>query len=279
MRRKLTTIASAAMATVALAASLVGCGGSGSTQSASDATGDAPAAAMTLVNEGKLTCVSEIGFAPFEYFEAGSSEPVGFDIDVANEIAKRLGLECEFLPTQDFDSLIPTIKEGGKADIAIAAVTITSEREQEIDFSDPYFESNLGVVAKAGENLTTEDLDVTDAKVACQTGTTGDLWVTENLTNATRVPLADVTAGFAGVSTGSYKGYVTDLPVARKNLSSAFTDLEIIEEVPTGEQYGIVVSKDNPGLTEAINGVLKDMTDDGTLDALYQKWIVETEAE
>lgn len=278
MKRKLTTIASAAVATFALAASLVGCGGSESTGATSSA-GETAAAEIAFVNDGKLTCVSEIGFAPFEYFEAGSSEPVGFDIDVAHEVANRLGVECEFLPTQDFDSLIPTIKEGGKADIAIAAVTITDERAQEIDFTDPYFESNLGVVAKAGEGLTTDDLDVEGAKVACQTGTTGDLWVTENLTNATRVPLADVTAGFAGVSTGSYKGYVTDLPVARKNLSSAFTDLEIIEEVPTGEQYGIVVSKDNPALTEAINGALKEMKDDGTLDNLYQKWIVETEVE
>ena len=279
MRRK-STIILALVAAFALCVALVGCGGSNESTSSEESAGsETSEQAMTLVNDGQLTCVSELGFAPFEYLEAGSIDPVGYDIDVANEIAKRMGLECVFLPTQDFDSLVPTIKEGGKADIAIAGITISDERAQEIDFSNPYFESNLAVIVKADSDLTLTDLDAEDMKVACQTGTTGDAWISENLPNATRVPLTDVTAGLAGVSTGSYAAYVIDLPVAKKNLKDAFTDLKILEEIATGEQYGIVISKDNPALRDAINAALVDMSADGTLQSIWDKWMVDTEIE
>jgi polar amino acid transport system substrate-binding protein len=274
----------AALATT-LGLCLVGCGGS--QPAASETTDDTEATAtdtaaaadgdLGLVTAGTLTCVSELGFAPFEYLEAGSTEPVGFDIDLANEIAKRLNLTCEFLPTQDFDTLVPTIKEGNKADIAIAGITITDQRAKEIDFSDPYFESNLAVCARIGDGRTTDDFNAADTKVACQTGTTGDAWVEENMPEATKVPLADVTAGFAGVSTSSYDAYVTDLPVATKKIADGFTDLEIIDQIPTGDEFGIVVSKDNPALLAAINGALAEIKEDGTLDAIWNKWMVETE--
>lgn len=278
MKKRVTFVAAFACMLGALCLALVGCGGSGASGDAST-TGTAEEASIQLVKDGTLTCVSELGFAPFEYLEAGQTEPVGYDIDVANEIAKRLNLECEFLPSQDFDSLVPTIKEGGKADIAIAGITINDERATEIDFSDPYFESNLAIIVKGDSGLKTADLDAEDQKVACQTGTTGDAWISENLPNATRVPLTDVAAGLTGVSTGSYAGYVIDLPVARKNLKDAFTDLEIIEEVPTGEQYGIVISKDNPALKEAVNKAIAEMEEDGTLQSIWDKWMVDTEVE
>lgn len=261
---------------------LVGCGGgapagdSAKSESKQDAA-TASAGSLKLVKEGKLTCVSELGFAPFEYLEAGSTEPIGYDIDVANEVAKRLGLECEFLPSQDFDSLVPTIKEGGKADIAIAGITISDDRAKEIDFSEPYFESNLALIVKSDSPETLESLDAADKKVACQTGTTGDAWIEENLPKAEKVPLTDISAGLAGVSTGSYSAYVVDLPVAKKNLSDAFTDLKILLEIATGEQYGIVISKDNPDLLKSVNEALDGMKNDGTLEKLWNKWMVETE--
>jgi len=256
-----------------LALALVGCGNSGSSDSGDAAKADS----YTLVKDGTLTCVSELGFAPFEYLEAGSTDPIGYDIDVANEIASRMGLECEFLPSQDFDSLVPTVKEGGKADIAIAGITINDERKKEVDFSDPYFESNLAIVVKADSSEDGTTLDAEGKQIACQTGTTGDAYVDENMPQATKVPLTDISAGLTGVSTGKFDAYVIDLPVARKNLKDAFTDLKIAEEIATGEEYGIVVSKDNPALTEAINKQLAEMKSDGTLQKIWDKWMVDTD--
>ncbi|MDO4536525.1 MAG: ABC transporter substrate-binding protein [Coriobacteriales bacterium] len=277
MKKKFSILAICACLLGVMSIALVGCGGSqsssGSSASSDEATSTAATTgSYTLVKDGTLTCVTEMGFAPFEYMEAGSTEPIGYDIDVANEVAKRMGLTCEFLPSQSFDSLVPTIKEGAKADIAIAGITINDERAKEIDFSDPYFSSNLAVIVKSDAGATLESLNAEAMKVACQTGTTGDAWIEENLTKATKVPLADVAAGLAGVSTGSYNAYVIDLPVAEKYLKD-FSDLTILEKIATGEEYGIVVSKDNPELTKAINKALGEMKSDGTIANLEAKWL------
>ena len=183
-----------------------------------------------------------------------------------------MGLTCEWLPNQAFDTLVPTIKQGGKADISIAGITITDERLEDVDFSDPYLNSNQALIVAASSGYATDDLDAEEIQIACQTGTTGDAWIQENLPNATRVPLPDVTAGMMGVSTGSYQAMVIDLPVAQNMLAQSFSDLTILEEIPTGEQYGIAVSKDNPGLLAAINDALAAIEEDGTMDEIKQKW-------
>lgn len=264
---------------IAGTALLAGCSGSedaaqtDETQTADDAAGEA---SYTLVKEGVLTNVAELGFSPFEYIDEDGNT-VGFDVDLSNAIAEKMGLTCEWLPNQAFDTLVPTIKQGGKADISIAGVTITDDRLEDVDFSDPYLNSNQGLIVAASSDYATEDLDAEGIQIACQTGTTGDAWIQENLPNATRVPLADVTAGMMGVSTGSYQAMVIDLPVAQNMLAQSFSDLTILEEIPTGEQYGIAVSYDNPGLKDAINDALAQIEEDGTMDELKQKWFGTTE--
>ena len=257
-----------------------GCNGSGeAAQTTDDAKTTADAteeASYTLVKEGVLTNVAELGFSPFEYIDEDGNT-VGFDVDLSNAIAEKMGLTCEWLPNQAFDTLVPTIKQGGKADISIAGVTITDERLEDVDFSDPYLNSNQALIVAASSDYATEDLDAEDIQIACQTGTTGDAWIQENLPNATRVPLADVTAGMMGVSTGSYQAMVIDLPVAQNMLAQSSSDLTILEEIPTGEQYGIAVSYDNPGLKDAINAALAEIESDGTMDELKQKWFGTTD--
>ena len=267
------------VATLGLAGTALLAGCNGSEQPADDAqtTDDTPEeASYTLVKEGVLTNVAELGFAPFEYIDE-DGVTVGFDVDLSNAIADKLGLTCEWLPNQAFDTLVPTIAQGGKADISIAGMTIDDTRLEEVDFSDPYLNSNQGIVALAGSGETSETLDAEGVQVACQTGTTGNSWIEENLPNATCVPLADVTAGMMGVSTGLYKAMVIDLPVAQNMIAESFSDLEVVEEIPTGEQYGIAVSYDNPGLKDAINDALAQIEEDGTMDELKQKWFGTTE--
>ena len=265
---------------IAGTALLAGCNGSGeAAQTTDDAktTDDATEeASYTLVKEGVLTNVAELGFSPFEYIDEDGNT-VGFDVDLSNAIAEKMGLTCEWLPNQAFDTLVPTIQQGGKADICIAGMTITDERLESVDFSDPYLNSNQALIVAASSDATTESLNAAEVQIACQTGTTGDEWIQENLPNATRVPLADVTAGMMGVSTGSYQAMVIDLPVAQNMLAQSFSDLTILEEIPTGEQYGIAVSYDNPGLKDAINAALAEIESDGTMDELKQKWFGTTD--
>ena len=269
------------VATLGAAGALALAGCNGSEQPAETTDDQAPdqtpeEASYTLVKEGVLTNVAELGFSPFEYIDEDGNT-VGFDVDLSNAIAEKMGLTCEWLPNQAFDTLVPTIKQGGKADICIAGMTISDDRLEEVDFSDPYLNSNQGIVALAGSGESSETLNAEGMQVACQTGTTGDEWISENLPNATKVPLADVTAALMGISTGLYNAMVIDLPVAQNMIAESFSDLEVVEEIPTGEQYGIAVSKDNPGLLAAINDALAQVEEDGTMDEIKQKWFGTTE--
>ena len=227
---------------------------------------------LKTVTDGKLTVAAELGFAPFEYMDEKTGEPVGFDVDLIAAVAKKMGLESSYLPNQKFDTLVPLIKQGGKADVAIAGITITDDRQKEVDFTEPYLDSNQAIVVKKDSGETEDSLNVADKKVACQSGTTGDDWISENLPAAERVPLDDVTAALTGVSTGLYSAMVIDLPVASYMLTQSFSDLEVAKEIPTGEQYGIAVSKDQPALTEALNKALADMESDGTMKDIKTKW-------
>ena len=263
----------AAFGTVAAGAVLAGCGNSNaaSTDSSSDAKSDEKKG-MTLIEDGKLTVVAELGFAPFEYMDEKTGEPVGFDVDVINAVAEKMGLTASYLPNQKFDTLVPIIKQGGKADVSIAAVTITDERLESVDFSEPYLDSNQAIVVAKGSSETEEALNDASKQVVCQGGTTGDEWIGENLPDAVRVPVDDVTAALTGVQTGLYQAMVVDLPVASYMLAQSFSDLQIVKEIPTGEQYGIAVSKDNPELTQAVNKALEDMKSDGTMKEIETKW-------
>lgn len=263
----------AAFGTVAAGAVLAGCGNSNatSTDSSSDAKSDEKKG-MALIEDGKLTVVAELGFAPFEYMDEKTGEPVGFDVDVINAVAEKMGLTASYLPNQKFDTLVPIIKQGGKADVSIAAITITDERLESVDFSEPYLDSNQAIVVAKGSSETEETLNDASKQVVCQGGTTGDEWIGENLPDAVRVPVDDVTAALTGVQTGLYQAMVVDLPVASYMLAQSFSDLQIVKEIPTGEQYGIAVSKDNPELTQAVNKALEDMKSDGTMKEIETKW-------
>jgi polar amino acid transport system substrate-binding protein len=103
-------------------------------------------------------------------------------------------------------------------------------------------------------------------------GTTGADWADENLPSATKKRLSTIIDAMSGVQSGLYDAVVCDLPVSRYQIKMSYSDLEIIEEIPTGEQYGIAISKDNPGLTAAINAALAEMQEDGSMAAIEAEW-------
>ena len=271
--KKLGAIACAA----ALALSLGACGGSSSSSSQSSSgssdSSTTSTTSYTTVEDGKLIGVSDMAYPPLESISDSTNQPEGFEIDMMDAVAQKLGLQMEWLEPTKFDTIIPLIKQGGKADVGVSAFTITDERKDEIDFTDSYLDSNQGLVTKADSaNTTEESLNVAGKKIACQSGTTGEAWIEENLPNATVVPLDDAIQSMTGVQTGLYDACVADLPVVSYLCKQSYTDCKVAIQIPTGEQYGIVVSKDNPGLTAAINQALQELKDDGTMDSLEQKW-------
>ena len=275
-RRNFIHLSGVAGASAATLGILSGCSNSSSEEAAADGS-------YTLVEEGVLTAIGDWSFPPLESMDENTGEVKGFDIDLLKAVAEKMGLEANFLPTQKFDTLLPTITQGGRADVAISGITITDERLEEIDFSEPYLNSNQGLVTKLGsefdgldEDALLEALNKPECQVSAQSGTTGGDWIQENLPNCTYVPLDDPIQSMTGVSSGLYSACVSDLPVVSNLCAESYTDLTVSLQIPTGEEYGIVVSKDSPNLTAAINEALQAIKDDGTMEELQVTWFGQT---
>ncbi|OUO47549.1 hypothetical protein B5F79_04210 [Olsenella sp. An285] len=257
----------------ALAVTIAGCSGGGQTSTPST-TDDATEASYTLVEDGTITVASDLANAPLDFVDEKTGEAQGFEIDLINAVADKLGVECEVLPAMKFDTIVPLIEQGGKADVGVSNITITDARMEQVDFTDSYMDSNQGLVTLAADaDVTEDDLNVEGTKIAVQAGTTGASWAEENLPNAEIVALDDPVVAVTGVQTGLYAAAVADLPVMTYLCSNSFTDCAVAIEIPTGEQYGIAVNKDNPGLTEAINGALAELEEEGYISELEVKWL------
>ena len=276
-RRSFLRLGALGTLSVAGSALLAGCGGGGSaattTSAASTAaaTSAVAAASYTLVTPGKLTCVSDMAFPPMDYLEGET--PTGYEVELMAAIAQQMGLEVAWLPPTKFDTIIPLIKQGGKADVGASSFTNTDERKAEIDFTQPYLDSNQGIATLKSAGVTSEaDLNAEGKKIAVQSGTTGEMWAQENLTKATIVPLDDPVQAMAGMFTGLYDAVAADLPVMSYLCTKSYTDCEVSLQIPTGEQYGLVVSKDNPALTAALDEAYAAVKAAGTVKTLQEKW-------
>ena len=231
-------------------------------------------ATYELLTEGTLTVATSPDYPPFENLEDG--EYVGLDIEIAKAVAEKLGLECEFVTLQ-FDGIITAIAAGGQADVAISGFTVDAERAEQIDFTDSYYVDDLAIAAMEGSGVTSDTAD--DALnqdgvvIAVQSGTTGETYCQENYPNATVSAYGNSTDAFAAMQAGQADYVCTNLAVVESMLESAYDDAEIVLSIATGEEYAMVVSQDNPELTEAINEALAELEEDGTIDALLQEYM------
>jgi polar amino acid transport system substrate-binding protein len=235
------------------------------------ATPEKPAVDLKLVTAGQLTAGSDTTFPPFESMNGNVAE--GFDVDLLTAIAKEMGVAKVVFSSEIFDSLIPTLKAGGKFDVIASGMTIKSDRQLEIDFTDPYFDSNQSVAMKTGGTYTAP-ADMKGKKVGVQSGTTGASWADENLkpAGASIVQFKDTAGAFAALQAGNVDAVINDLPVTAEYTKDATKGLAMVAQIPTGEQYGFGVSKDNPALLTAMNEGLAAVKASGEYDAIYTKW-------
>ena len=145
---------------------LVACGGSssGNSGSGSSNSGSASTGSYKLVESGKLTVGSDLDYKPMEYLDG--DKPAGFGVDMTQEICSRLGLEMNFLSPQNFDSLITQVNGGTSMDVAVSSITINDEREELVDFSTPYYDSNLAIVTLADSDVALRELGYDDEQIA-----------------------------------------------------------------------------------------------------------------
>lgn len=264
--KKLLFLALAAASLCALPL-IASCSGGAETDTAAEPAADG---SYTLVEDGKLTVAASLDFPPFENLNNGTVE--GFEVDLMNAIAEKMGLECNYLPTMKFDTIIPAIVAGGTADVGVSGFTITPQREEEVDFTTPICDTNQCIVVLNGSDITDESM-IAGKRIGAETGTTGLDWAKENLTDAQEIVAFDeYPAVFAALQSGQVAAVVLDKPVADYYINIAYSDCQVVKEIPTGEQYGIAVSKDNPNLTAAIDDAIAQLEADGTIDELNQKW-------
>lgn len=220
-----------------------------------------------LTTEGTLTVGSDIPYAPFEM--GSPPDYTGFDVDLVNEIADRLGLEVKIQDTS-FDTIFIDVSQG-KFDMVASASTITPEREQRVAFSDPYFESEQALLVPPGSDITSVE-DLADATVGAQDGTTGEAYANDETDAAQVRGFPTGAAAIAAVVNGQVEASIVDAPVAEEAASKGQSGFEIATNIPTGEYYGFAFAKDTPQLLEAVNGALAEVIEDGTYDQLFRKY-------
>ena len=209
-------------------------------------------------------------FPPFEYVEEG--EIVGFDIDLIKAIAEDQGFEIE-IRDLSFDSL-PTALVTGSIDIIASGMTITKERLERFNFTDPYYSANQSVLV---QEETEKNLTVLfgDNDIGVQTGTTGDLWVRDNLIET------DILTGelrnydsyvyvIRDLANGNIEAAVLDKPVAET--FSKNNPVKLVTEIITGEEYGFAVANENEELLQMLNEGLDNARENGTMDELIEKY-------
>ena len=261
------------VATVALGLTLglAACGGAPATSGSAAGSTDTSADAGTLtMTDGTITFATSPDYPPFENLENG--EYVGLDMDLGRAIAEEMGLECEYTNI-DFDGIIPAIVAGGQADAGLSGISITPEREEQVDFSDPYYVDNQAVAVMNTNTDLTEDnaaeaLNSPDVTIAVQSGSTGADFAAENYPNANIVAFPNFTDAFAAVAAGQANAVCGNSAVVNQMLSGAYTDLHVILTSATGEEYAIAVSKDNPELLDAINDAIDSLEESGKIDEM-----------
>ncbi|KPN21814.1 MULTISPECIES: basic amino acid ABC transporter substrate-binding protein [Arthrobacter] len=251
-------LAAAALSALALSA----CGGG--SDSASDS-------GMNLVSDGKLTVCSDIPYPPFEYEENG--EYVGFDMDLIKEIASGMGLEAS-IQDVGFDGLQGgTVLAAGQCDLGASAMTITEERQKNLTFSDPYYDSLQSILVPEGSDITGIE-DLAGKKVGVQQGTTGEAYARDNAADAEIISYPSDAELFPALQAGNVDAVLQDLPVNLGHTQEgAFT---IAAKFETDESYGFAMAKNaSEELVSGVNEQLAALRDNGKYQEIYDEYFTE----
>ncbi len=259
MRKSPLSTLLAALAVCAVAAFAAGCGSSDdSTTGGGGGGGEA------------LTVGSDVPYPPFEEFGKSKTEFKGFDIELVEAIAKKIGRTPEFKDTS-FDTIFRDLAQG-KFDMVASATTITDEREETVDFTNPYYlPSAQSIVVKKGNSDLKTDKDLEGLVVGVQQGTTGEEYVEEEIETKELRTYPQGPDTIPALKAGTIDAVVIDRPVA-ENIIAADSDLEISGGIETEEQYGFVVQQGDEELLNELNDALKEVIDSGEYKTIYTKW-------
>ena len=266
-------MAAAAVSVAALA--LTACGGSASSvassvaSSASSAAASTSAAAgeLTTVMAGKLTMATNATFPPYE-MTTDSGDIEGIDVDTAKAIAEKLGLELQ-VDDMEFDAALLSVQQG-KADIAMAGITVTDERKAVMAFSDSYATGIQSIIVPEGSDIASPD-DLAGKKIGTQRGTTGYIYCSDDFGDDAVVAYDDGLTAVQALNNGQVDAVVIDNAPA-KEFVAANPGLVILDTSYAEEDYAIGLAKGS-ALEDAVNAALEELKADGTLQSIVDKYI------
>jgi polar amino acid transport system substrate-binding protein len=231
-----------------------------------------------IVKRGELRVGLDAGYMPFE-MTTKQGEIVGFDVDLAKEMAKAMNVKLTIVNT-DFDGIIPALM-ADKFDIIISGITITQERNLKINFADPYIvvgQTVLLAKKHAGSVKSYKDLNDPKYVVASRIGTTGEQAVKRLMPKAQYKSFEKESDGAMEVINGNADAFVYDLPFCAVFMAQQGADkLVFLDEPFTYEPLGFGIKPGDPDFLNWLNNFLRQIKADGRYDRIYTKWIKGTE--
>ena len=271
------------MTAAALVLSLAACGSTASSAASSEAVSSDAASSETASSEaasetetaelstvepGKLIMSTNAAFPPYE-MTTDSGEFEGIDIETAQAIADKLGLELQ-IDDMDFDAALLAVQQG-KADMVMAGVTVTDERQNVMDFTDSYATGIQSIIVKEDSDIASVD-DLAGKKIGTQRGTTGYLYCSDDFGDENVVAYDNGLTAVQMLNNGQVDCVVIDNAPA-KEFIAANPGLKLLDTAYVEESYAIGVGKGNTELKDAINTALEELKADGTLQAIVDKYI------
>ena len=224
---------------------------------------------VTTVEPGELHMATNAAFPPYEMAADGGGYE-GIDVEIATLIAEKLGLTL-VVDDMEFSSVITAV-QSNKEDIAMAGLTVSEERKQNIDFTDSYAMGVQVIIVPEGSDIASADDLANDKMIGCQQGTTGSIYCSDDYGENHVTDYTNGAMAIEALKAGKVDCVVIDSEPA-KQFVAVNEGLVILETAYVEEEYAIGVSKDNPALREAINAALNELIADGTVQTVIDKYI------
>ena len=215
----------------------------------------------------KLTMATNATFPPYEFYEG--EKIVGIDAEIADAIAKKIGMELEIVDTE-FGSIITGV-QSGKYDIGMAGMTVTEERKLSVNFTDTYATGIQSIIVKDGSDIKAIE-DLAGKKIGVQQDTTGHIYAADEYGDEMVIPFNKGTDAVAALVSGKVDCVIIDNQPAI-SFVAANEGLSILDTEYAVEDYAICIAKENTELLEKVNGALKELIADGTVKTIIDKYI------
>ncbi len=256
--------AGVAVAAAAAALALAACSSAGATTSDSTAEENP----YHLITPGQIR-VASLGDAKPYTFTDENGEFTGFDVELFTDVADRIGIDDVVFTGQDFSGLLAAVANG-QFDVGVAAIGITEERKQTVDFSEGYLAGYLTVMSSPDANISDEE-DLAGKRLGVVQGTLQEAYAVKNFTETELVRFPDNNAAISAVNSGSIDAHFLDYEAAKEY--SAQYGLENAIDIPSFDApAGFAIAKGNTEFKAALDEALAAAMEDGTWKELYQKW-------